>query len=142
MAFQLTAYARPTAKLIDCGTPMDFATEKGSIQFIRKNVLNPNVRVTLLIQNGEVDSKGNKVGETLPCSAPLSKEIRTKLKAGVPYQEVINQIAGLRIIEDEQGRHFLSLPAENALFGSQASDINAVAYENNAEFKPEDFIHL
>ena len=142
MAFKLTAYARPTANLIDCGTPMDFATEKGSIDFIRKNVLNPNVRVTLLVRNGEVDSKGNPIGQTLPCSDPLSKEVRAKLKAGVPYQEVINQIAGLKIVEDDKGRHFLSKPGEGGLFGSKGSDINAVAYENSTEFKPEDFIHL
>lgn len=142
MAFKLTAYTRQTANLIDCGTPMDFATEKGSIDFIRKNVLNPNVRVTLLVRNGEVDDKGNLIGETLPCSEPLSKEIRAKLKAGVPYQEVINQIAGLRIVEDDKGRHFLSKPSEGGLFGSKGSDIKAVAYQNNAEFSPEDLVAL
>jgi len=142
MAFQLTAYARPTANLIDCGTPMDFATDKGSIDFIKKNVLNPNVRVTLLVRNGELDEKGQPIGKTLPCSEPLSKEVRAKLKAGVPYQEVINQIAGLKILEDDKGRHFLSKPSEGSLFGSKGSDINAVAYENNTEFSPEDFVHL
>lgn len=129
MAFKLTAYQRQSAELTDNGTIAELIGKNGSIAFIRKNLKDPNKRVALLL----TDSKGNS--GIVSCSEQLSKAIRGG-------EINIHQLAGLSLLENEQGVTFVSMPATGAIQTISMKDIKVVSYERSEEFLPEELIAL
>jgi hypothetical protein len=129
MAFKLTAYTRQSGELTDNGTIAQLVGKKGSISFIRKNLNDPNKRVALLLK----DEKGNS--GIVSCSAQLSKEIRAN-------NITIHEIAGLSLLENEDGVTFVSMPATGAIQEIAMKDIKVVNYERTEEFLPEELLAL
>ncbi len=139
----LKPYVRQESKLIDTNqTPLDLATEDGSIDLHRKNILDINKQVSVCIKNGKVDAKGNPYQEWIACSVPLSAEIRKKIKNGATIQQMVDVVAGLKIFLKENGRYVIGNPSEAQMIGKQAKDINVVAMARSEEFSPEDLVHL
>lgn len=129
MAFKLTAYTRQSSELTDNGTVANLIGKNGSIAFIRKNLNDPNKRVALLLK----DSNGNS--GIVSCSEQVSKAIRNK-------ELSVHQLAGLSLLENENGVTFVSMPATGAIQTISMKDIRVVAYERNEEFLPEELIAL
>jgi hypothetical protein len=129
MAFKLTAYTRQSVELTDNGTIAEIIGPKGSITFIRKNLKDPNKRVALLLK----DSKG--VTGVVSCSAQVSAEIRAN-------RITIHEIAGLSLLENENGVSFVSMPSTGALQTIAMKDINVVSYDRTEEFLPEELIAM
>ena len=129
MAFKLSAYTRQSGELTDNGTIANLIGKNGSITFIRKNLNDVNKRVALLLK----DSKGNT--GVVSCSAQLSKEIRAN-------KITIHEIAGLSLLENEDGVTFVSMPATGAIQEIAMKDIKVVSYERNEEFLPEELLAL
>ena len=129
MAFKLSAYTRQSGELTDTGTIAQLSGKNGSISFIRKNLNDPAKRVALLLK----DSKGNS--GVVSCSAQLSKEIR----AG---KITIHEIAGLSLLENEEGITFVSMPGTGAVQEIAMKDIKVVSYERSEEFLPEELLAL
>jgi hypothetical protein len=115
--------------LTDNGTIANLIGKNGSISFIRKNLNDPNKRVALLLK----DSKGQS--GVVSCSAQLSKEIRAK-------NITIHEIAGLSLLENEEGVTFVSMPATGAVQEISMKDIKVVSYERSEEFLPEELLAL
>lgn len=129
MAFKLTAYQGQSATLTDNGTIASIIGANGSISFIRKNLNDPNKRVALLLK----DDKGNS--GVVSCSAQLSEEIRAK-------RITIHEIAGLSLLENEQGISFVAMPASGAVQTIAMKDISVVSYDRSEEFLPEELLAL
>ena len=129
MAFKLSAYTRQSGELTDNGTIANLIGKNGSIAFIRKNLNDVNKRVALVLK----DSKGNS--GVVSCSAQLSAEIRAK-------KITIHQIAGLSLLENEEGITFVSMPGTGAIQEIAMKDIKVVSYERNEEFLPEELLAL
>jgi hypothetical protein len=129
MAFKLTAYQGQSATLTDNGTIASIIGQNGSISFIRKNLNDPNKRVALLLK----DDKGNS--GVVSCSAQVSEEIRAK-------RMTIHEIAGLSLLENEQGISFVAMPASGAVQTIAMKDINVVSYDRSEEFLPEELLAL
>ena len=129
MAFKLSAYTRQSGELTDNGTIANLIGKNGSITFIRKNLKDPNKRVALLLK----DSKGNT--GVVSCSAQLSTEIRGN-------KITIHEIAGLSLLENEEGITFVSMPATGAIQEIAMKDIKVVTYERSEEFLPEELLAL
>ena len=129
MAFKLSAYTRQSGELTDNGTIAQLIGKNGSISFIRKNLNDVNKRVALLLK----DSKGNS--GVVSCSAQLSAEIRAK-------KITIHEIAGLSLLENEEGITFVSMPGTGAIQEIAMKDIKVVSYERNEEFLPEELLAL
>ena len=129
MAFKLSAYTRQSGELTDNGTIANLIGKNGSISFIRKNLNDVNKRVALLLK----DSKGNS--GVVSCSAQLSAEIRAK-------KITIHEIAGLSLLENEEGITFVSMPGTGAIQEIAMKDIKVVSYERNEEFLPEELLAL
>ena len=129
MAFKLSAYTRQSGELTDNGTIANLIGKNGSIAFIRKNLNDVNKRVALVLK----DSKGNS--GVVSCSAQLSAEIRAK-------KITIHEIAGLSLLENEEGITFVSMPATGAVQEIAMKDIKVVSYERNEEFLPEELLAL
>ena len=129
MAFKLSAYTRQSGELTDNGTIANLIGKNGSITFIRKNLKDPNKRVALLLK----DSKGNT--GVVSCSAQLSTEIRAN-------KITIHEIAGLSLLENEDGITFVSMPATGAIQEIAMKDIKVVTYERSEEFLPEELLAL
>ena len=129
MAFKLSAYTRQSGELTDNGTIANLIGKKGSITFIRKNLNDVNKRVALVLK----DDKGNT--GVVSCSAQLSKEIRAN-------KITIHEIAGLSLLENEEGITFVSMPGTGAIQEIAMKDIKVVSYERNEEFLPEELLAL
>ena len=129
MAFKLSAYTRQSGELTDNGTIANLIGKNGSIAFIRKNLNDVNKRVALVVK----DSKGNS--GVVSCSAQLSAEIRAK-------KITIHEIAGLSLLENEEGITFVSMPGTGAIQEIAMKDIKVVSYERNEEFLPEELLAL
>ena len=129
MAFKLSAYTRQSGELTDNGTIAQLIGKKGSIAFIRKNLNDVNKRVALVLK----DNKGNS--GVVSCSAQLSAEIRAK-------KITIHEIAGLSLLENEEGITFVSMPGTGAIQEIAMKDIKVVSYERNEEFLPEELLAL
>ncbi len=129
MAFKLSAYTRQSGELTDNGTIAQLIGKNGSISFIRKNLNDPNKRVALLLK----DSKGNS--GVVSCSAQLSAEIRAK-------RITIHEIAGLSLLENEDGITFVAMPGTGAVQTIEMKDIKVVSYERSEEFLPEELLAL
>ena len=129
MAFKLSAYQGTSATLTDNGTIASIIGKDGSISFLRKNFNDPNKRVALLLKDG----KGNS--GIVSCSAQLSEEIRAKRLS-------INEIAGLSLLENEQGISFVAMPATGAIQEIAMKDIKVVNYSRTDEFLPEELLAL
>jgi hypothetical protein len=129
MAFKLTAYQGQSATLTDNGTIASIIGQNGSISFIRKNLNDPNKRVALLLK----DDKGNS--GVVSCSAQVSEEIRAK-------RMTIHEIAGLSLLENEQGISFVAMPASGAVQTIAMKDISVVSYDRSEEFLPEELLAL
>jgi hypothetical protein len=129
MAFKLSAYTRQSGELTDNGTIANLIGKNGSIAFIRKNLNDVNKRVALVLK----DSKGNS--GVVSCSAQLSAEIRAK-------KITIHEIAGLSLLENEEGITFVSMPGTGAIQEIAMKDIKVVSYERNEEFLPEELLAL
>jgi len=129
MAFKLSAYTRQSGELTDNGTIANLIGKNGSIAFIRKNLNDVNKRVALVLK----DSKGNS--GVVSCSAQLSTEIRAN-------KITIHEIAGLSLLENEDGVTFVSMPGTGAIQEIAMKDIKVVSYERNEEFLPEELLAL
>ena len=129
MAFKLTAYQRQSAELTDNGTIANLIGKNGSIAFIRKNLNDPNKRVALLL----TDSKGNS--GIVSCSEQVSKAIRNK-------EMNIHQLAGLSLLENENGVTFVAMPATGAIQTINMKDIKVVSYDRSEEFLPEEMLEF
>jgi len=129
MAFKLSAYTRQSGELTDNGTIANLIGKNGSISFIRKNLNDVNKRVALVLK----DSKGNS--GVVSCSAQLSTEIRGN-------KITIHEIAGLSLLENEEGITFVSMPGTGAIQEIAMKDIKVVSYERNEEFLPEELLAL
>jgi tetrahydromethanopterin S-methyltransferase subunit F len=129
MAFKLSAYTRQSGELTDNGTIANLIGKNGSIAFIRKNLNDVNKRVALVLK----DSKGNS--GVVSCSAQLSTEIRAN-------KITIHEIAGLSLLENEEGITFVSMPGTGAIQEIAMKDIKVVSYERNEEFLPEELLAL
>lgn len=129
MAIEFKKFARDeNSSLTDLGTVKAIAGKGGKIGFIRKNYNDATKRIALLITNKAGDSA------VVPCSEQVSKLVRAnKLK--------LSQLLGLAVLENEEGRNFVSMPATGAV---QSFDVDKVKVaeidEVEADFLPQELI--
>jgi hypothetical protein len=127
MALEFKKYEGGPSTLTDLGTVKSIAGKGGKIAFIRNNFNNPDKRVALLITN----SNGESV--VLACSQQVSDALRNK-------QMNIAQLANLSVLENEEGAHFISMPATGGLQEFAVDAITSVATETSSVFLPEELI--
>ena len=128
---KLSQYKRSEDETVleSVGTALSIAGKGGEIGLIRKN-MNSDKRLVLLIKNAKGEST------TVSCSEAVTKAF----KAG---QMKLSQIAQLEILENEEGVHFVSMPATGAIQSFKVADLqkHATPVEDvQAEFVPEDSI--
>ncbi len=107
---------------VSLGTVVETTGVKGSIKTIRKNFHDTSKRVAVILK----DAKGNS--EVVACSKPLSAELR----AGRMLAE---DLFGFEIIQDDEGRTFISMPSEGATQEFKASEYKAKV-KPSAAFMP------
>lgn len=113
--------------LNDLGTVKAIAGKGGKIALIRKNFNDPAKRVAVLITN--------KAGESavVACSAQVSAALREK-------KMNIAQLAGLTVVENEEGHNFIAMPATGGLQEFAVDQLKTQEVEVSGEFLPEELI--
>lgn len=96
MALEFKEYVG--TEMTDLGTVKQNAGAKGKVELIGKNLANGEKRVAVLITNATGQSA------VVPCSKAVSDAFRAK-------QLSVGQLMGLHIMENAEGRAFVSLPA-------------------------------
>lgn len=127
MALEFKKYEGGNATLNDLGTVKAAAGKKGKIALIRKNFNDVKKRVVVVITNAKGESC------TVSCSAQVSAALRAK-------QLTIAQLAGLSIIENEEGVNFISMPATGGLQEFEVDKVKTEGVEVAADFLPEELI--
>lgn len=102
MAVPFKKYEPNTAELTDLGTVKAVVGKGGKIAFIRKNYNNPEKRVAVIFTNAKGESA------TVSCSKQVSDALRKK-------EINVAQLAGLSVLENEEGIPFISMPATGGL---------------------------
>jgi len=128
MALTFKKFAREEgSELTELGTVKTLAGKKGKIAFIRKNYHDKTKRVALVITNAKGES----------CVVPCSQQVSDAIRA-----EKLNlaQLAGLQVIENNEGHNFVSMPATGGLQEFEVDKLNVAAVELKAEFLPEALI--
>jgi hypothetical protein len=116
--------------LNDLGTLKTIAGKGGSIGLIRKNFNDPSKRVAVLVTRKDGQSA------VIPCSTQVSNALRSK-------KMKIAQLIGLSVLENEEGRNFVSMPATGGVQGFEVDKLNVVEMEAaEADFLPEELIAL
>ena|SRR5690349_4380988 len=129
MAIEFKKFARgEESSLNDLGTVKAIAGKGGKVGFIRKNYNDATKRIALLITNKEGESA------VVPCSEQVSKLVRAnKLK--------LNQLLGLTVLENEEGRNFVSMPANGAIQSFEVDKVKVAEIEEvEADFLPQELI--
>lgn len=129
MALEFKVFTRnEDSALTDLGTVKAIAGKGGKIAFIRRNFNDPKKRIALLITNKKGESA------VVACSEQVTKGIREgKLK--------LAQLLGLSIIENEEGRNFVSMPATGAIQSFEVDSIKVAEMETEeAAFVPAELI--
>lgn len=109
MALQFKAYQRTAANLEDQGTVIDNIGKKGSLKFVPGTIDRYKSKITkamaVILFDGTVDKK---TGEPNSLSVPLSKRVSATilnaLEDGKTKMECLSAIAGLSILENEEGQ--------------------------------------
>jgi hypothetical protein len=127
MALEFKKYEGGSSTLTNLGTVKSIAGKGGKIAFIRSNFNNLDKRVAILITNGNGDS------DIVACSQQLSDALRNK-------QITIAELAGLSIVENEEGANFITMPATGALQEFSLDDIKEVTTTTVTNFLPEELI--
>jgi hypothetical protein len=94
-----------SATLEDLGNVKSIAGKGGTIDFLDKNFADLGKRVVVLVKN--------KAGESgvIACSQGLSKNLREAKTAGKSRKELLGWVAGLNVLENEDGQYFITMPS-------------------------------
>lgn len=123
-------YEGSPSTLTNLGTVKSIAGKGGKIAFIRKNFTNPDKLVAVIITN----SDGESIDPPVACSKQVSDALRNK-------QMTIAQLANLSILENEEGAHYITMPASGGLQEFSLDSIaTTVVEQQSAEFLPEELI--
>lgn len=120
-------YQASAGTLTSLGTVKENAGKGGKIAFIRNNFNNPEKRVAVVI----TQSNGNSA--VVACSEQVSAELRSK-------KMNIQQLAGLEILENEEGVYFITMPATGAVQEFQVDELATEPTNVSATFLPEELI--
>lgn len=120
-------YQGTTGELTELGTVKALAGKKGKISFIRKNFNDATKRVAVVLTNAKGESA------LISCSKQVSDALRSK-------QMTIAQLAGLTVLENEDGVSFISMPGTGGLQTFEADAIKASVTEVSNEFLPEELV--
>lgn len=129
MAFKLEKYdGSSNATLEDLGTVKAAAGKGGTIALVRKNWSDATKRVAVIIK----DKSGKSA--VIACSKQVSDALRSgKMK--------LNQLIGLNIIEDKEGRNFISMGAAGAIQEFAVDGMKEEKVEaEKATFLPEELV--
>lgn len=118
-----------TSNLTELGTLANAVGKNGTISFIRKNFNDATKRVALLLKNAKGESC------IVTCSQQVSNALRAK-------ELTISQLAGLGVLENENGVAFVSMPAGGGLQTFNVKDLKPKTVELSANFLPEELIAL
>lgn len=127
MALEFKKYEGGSATLTDLGTVKAAAGKGGKIALIRKNFNDSAKRVAVLVTRKD----GNSA--VISCSKQVSESLRNK-------QMNIAQLAGLSIVENEEGINFISMPATGAIQEFNVDKLTTETVEVKAEFLPQELI--
>jgi hypothetical protein len=128
MAVEFKKFTRDeNGSLNDLGTLKEIAGKKGKIALIRKNFNDPSKRVAVLVTNAKGESA------VIACSAQVSKALRDK-------QMNIAQLAGLSVVENDEGHNFVSMPATGGVQEFVVDTIKTAEVEVSGEFLPEELV--
>lgn len=127
MAINFKMYESTQGELTDLGTVKSIAGKKGKISFIRKNFNDVSKRVAVVLTNAKGES------ELITCSAQVSAALRGK-------QMTIAQLAGCKVLENEDGVNFISMPGTGGLQSFELDTVKLAVVEVSNEFLPEELI--
>lgn len=128
MAVEFKKFTGGETTLTELGTLKDIAGKGGKIALIRKNFADGRKRVAVLV------TKKDGTSAIIACSAQVSESLRAK-------KMNIAQLAGLNIVENEEGRNFISMPATGAIQEFDVDGLKAAVVETEkATFLPEELI--
>lgn len=106
--------------LEDLGTLADQIGAKGTIKFSKPNFLNTDKRVVVIAENGE------GLSAVISCSANLSKHLRKTKADGAEKKELLAYVAGLNVLENEEGVPYITMPGGEPTEGFKISDLKKV----------------
>ena len=106
MALEFKQYVS-TANLTELGTVSSFIPG-GSLKFVPGTIDRYNLGTIKAMAMILIDS--NDESASVPLSKRVSAVVKKALANGTPKKDVLAAIAKLEIIEDEEGRNFISAP--------------------------------
>lgn len=127
MAVEFKKFTADDSTLAEIGTVKEIAGRKGKIALIRKNFNDPEKRVAVLLTNAKGESA------VVACSKQVSDALRKK-------EMTIAQLVGLKIVENEKGHNFISMPATGGLHEFEVDKVKEEAVEMKSEFLPHELI--
>ena len=131
---EFKAYERAEGTLEEVGTPMTLAGKKGSVSFIPKNFADDSKRVAVIV------GKADGTSAVISCSKSVSNAVRKHKQAGKKAIELLKWVAGLTVLQNEEGLNFISLPAGSGqLFTATAEELNKTTIDAD-EFVPSDLV--
>lgn len=129
MSLQFKKYVPEANTLTELGTVKAVVGKGGKLKPAgKKNFFNPEKRVALVLINPKGESA------VVACSEQVSKHLRTLNKEGKTFEQLIPWIAGLNIMQNEEGVAFISMPSGGV--GTEYS-LDKVTVEDTADFIPE-----
>lgn len=120
-------YQGGTSSLASLGTVKANAGKGGKIAFIRNNYNNPDKRVAVVVTNADNESA------VVACSQQVSDALRNK-------QLTIQQLADLEIVMNEEGIHFIAMPATGAIQEFKVDELKSEPTPVSATFLPEELV--
>jgi hypothetical protein len=127
MSVKFEMYQGTTAELTELGTVKEIAGKKGKISFIRKNFNDATKRVAVVLTNANGESA------LISCSKQVSDALRSK-------QMNIAQLASCKVLENEDGINFISMPGTGGLRSIELDGVRLEVVEVSNEFLPEELI--
>ena len=112
----LTFEKREATTLENLGSLKTVVGKGGSMAFIPKNLADPNKRVAIVL------TKKDGTSALVSCSDAVSKAIRAK-------EITKEQIAGLEIVQNDDGIAFVAMPQSAALVEFKLDAIATKAFE-------------
>lgn len=131
MAILLKKYVPEAGTLTENGTIMSIVGKGGTAKFVPKNFNDATKRVVVVIKNKKGESA------VLSCSAQVSSHLRNLKKDGKSASELLSWVAGLPVLENEEGTSFISMPSNG---GAAEINLDTIKVVETAEFLPEELV--
>ena len=126
------------ANLNDLGTLKSIIGKGGTLKFSDKNfnstrITEKGTRVKVVV----VAKKKDGTSALIPCSNTVSEHLRAAREKGAKKVQMLGWLAGLSIVENEEGLNFISMPAGEE---SEGFSIDSLEVVETSEFLPEETI--